>query len=922
MSTPAGDDLVGNATIRVDGDTDPATRALAQFSRDAQGRLRDLSGRFVSESNLINRSLTNAAGGGDRFGFSLRGIASAAGTAAGILGRVGASIGAIGAAAGTAAPLLAGIVTTLESIAPAGAVAVTGMLAVQQASAAIKLGMVGIEDAISAALDPSKAAEFSTALEKLAPNARSFATAIRDAQPAFQSLQQGVQNRLFAGFADELQRLSTAVLPVVRTNLNQTATTLNQMALGAAGAARELGTSGTLGTAMAGANQGLSNLRKIPGQVVTALGQLAAAGAPAFDQLTSAAAGVATSISERLSTAFESGALESAVNTAVDVLKDLGDVGRNVFEILGNVMAPVQAAGGGLIGILKQITGALADATGTQGFQDAIGALAQVMGTLARTAGPLLGQALAAIGPIFTTLGPPIERLITSLGSALSPIIGALGPVLTAAAGAVGTLVDAVSPLLPVIGNLISSLLPPLVPLLQAISSVFAQAGPVVQLLGQALATALAPILAQLPAIVTPLANVLTMLAQAVFPVLAQTVVALAPSLASIGASFGQLLAAVAPLLTILGQLVGQALMALLPLLQPIISLITQLAAVFAGQLGNAINNVIVPAIRLITALLRGDFTGAWNAVKALIIGVAQFVVTTIANMGRAIGAILGAIVSVVRQLPGRLFAALAALGGGLARIAQTAWNRFKAAAVSLGSATVSFVRSIPGRIRGALSALGGILASIGRTALTRFLSAIRSGASNAVSFVRGIPGRLKSALGRLGGLLVSAGKDLILGMISGIKRAAGALVSAAKGVIGDAIDGAKSLLGISSPSKVFAGIGQDTGRGFIEGLTGIQSRVEAAVSDVSKAVPKAFQAPNLAMAGVPSLPGREISALLGVGTTPTNTSAAALATVNITLHLTNQGVIGSRMETENWLARALDSLDRTGRLPKSLRRA
>ena len=59
MSTPAGDDLVGDATIRVDGDTDPAMRALQQFSRDTQGRLRDIRGRFISESQAINRHLAN-----------------------------------------------------------------------------------------------------------------------------------------------------------------------------------------------------------------------------------------------------------------------------------------------------------------------------------------------------------------------------------------------------------------------------------------------------------------------------------------------------------------------------------------------------------------------------------------------------------------------------------------------------------------------------------------------------------------------------------------------------------------------------------------------------------------------------------------------------------------------------------------------
>lgn len=53
MSTP----VIGDAEIEVDANTDPAERALREFSRDAQGRLRDVRGRFVSESRLINGAL-------------------------------------------------------------------------------------------------------------------------------------------------------------------------------------------------------------------------------------------------------------------------------------------------------------------------------------------------------------------------------------------------------------------------------------------------------------------------------------------------------------------------------------------------------------------------------------------------------------------------------------------------------------------------------------------------------------------------------------------------------------------------------------------------------------------------------------------------------------------------------------------------
>lgn len=57
MATP-----IGEAEITVDADTDPAERALREFSRDAQGRLRDIRGRFVSESRAINGSLDSISG--------------------------------------------------------------------------------------------------------------------------------------------------------------------------------------------------------------------------------------------------------------------------------------------------------------------------------------------------------------------------------------------------------------------------------------------------------------------------------------------------------------------------------------------------------------------------------------------------------------------------------------------------------------------------------------------------------------------------------------------------------------------------------------------------------------------------------------------------------------------------------------------
>src|SRR5699024_1650216 len=57
--------------------------------------------------------------------------------------------------------------------------------------------------------------------------------------------------------------------------------------------------------------------------------------------------------------------------------------------------------------------------------------------------------------------------------------------------------------------------------------------------------------------------------------------------------------------------------------------------------------------------------------------------------------------------------------------------------------------------------------------------------------------------------------------------------ISAAKGVVGDAVSGAKNLLGISSPSRVFMKIGQQTGEGMVIGLERQTHAVTSAMTNM-----------------------------------------------------------------------------------------
>ena len=95
------------------------------------------------------------------------------------------------------------------------------------------------------------------------------------------------------------------------------------------------------------------------------------------------------------------------------------------------------------------------------------------------------------------------------------------------------------------------------------------------------------------------------------------------------------------------------------------------------------------------------------------------------------------------------------------------------------------------------------------------------------------------------------AGKNIIGGFIEGVKSKATSLVNAAKNVVSDALEGAKKLLGIHSPSKEFAKLGRYSDEGMIMGLEQYAGKVKDAAEDVGG---KALDGMSSAMAKVQDL--------------------------------------------------------------------
>ncbi|ULR50588.1 phage tail protein [Streptomyces deccanensis] len=670
MSMSLRDDLTGAITV--------AHRATNQFTTDANGRLRDVRGRFVAAGQAARQMGDDTRSATQDSTRDLTRLKDVLGRVAGMAGgllRVAGSVAPIAGAIGAAVPLGAALAATLQNIAPAAGVGVSAMLAVRQASAVVKLAAVGMDEALSSALDPSKGEEFAEALKKLSPEARAFALAVQDAAPALRDLQQDVQNRVFQGLAEDLERAGRSAFPIVRRELLDTAGALNLMGQGALGAAKQLAEDGTLGRAMGSASKGLLNLSGIPGVVATALGQVAAAAGPSFERLTEKAGDAAFRIGDKLGKAFESGAMERAIENAIDLIGDLLDVGGNIGTVLSNVFGAAQASGGGLVGTLEKITGALAEVTGTQEFQDALQALMSVTSNLADNVLPLLATAFEMLLPVITEISPFVNDLVDILGEELAKA------------------------------------LPELTPLLEEAARNFGE---------------LAPILGEL---IPPLMEIVT---------------------------------AALPLMGIYLQLTSELLQLLAPALVGVAEAASFVAGIFSGFVVGAFD-AVSNAARIVVNLLQGDFAGAWEIAKGSVSGFTVAAISSVlefvGSARRSFSEFVSDAVSRLASLPGAAVSALGDLSGVLVGSGRALIAGFvagilemvddvKSAAGSVLSAASGFFPHSPAK-EGPFSGKGYTTYS-GRALVTDFARGIEAAMPSVQSALDRMPG-LGPVLGGLG---------------------------------------------------------------------------------------------------------------------------------------------------------------------------
>ncbi|MCX4780053.1 phage tail tape measure protein [Streptomyces sp. NBC_01264] len=183
-------------------------------------------------------------------------------------------------------------------------------------------------------------------------------------------------------------------------------------------------------------------------------------------------------------------------------------------------------------------------------------------------------------------------------------------------------------------------------------------------------------------------------------------------------------------------------------------------------------------------------------------------------------------------------------------------WDTIKQGAITAWNAIVGWLMSVPGMIYNAFLNFTPIGLMI------KHWATIKQGAINGgtamVNWVRGLPGMISAGIGNLGNLLTDKGRDVVSGLWRGIQSMGGWLRSTLIGWARNLIPGpiAKAL-GIASPSKVMAELGQWIPAGVVVGI-------EARQGDVADAMATLVPTPS---AGQSVLAGQQLAR--GAGAAP-----------------------------------------------------
>lgn len=223
----------------------------------------------------------------------------------------------------------------------------------------------------------------------------------------------------------------------------------------------------------------------------------------------------------------------------------------------------------------------------------------------------------------------------------------------------------------------------------------------------------------------------------------------------------------------------------------------------------------------------------------------AQWIKDMASKAGEAGKQFLDNVVKFIQELPGKISNFCSNIINNIRQWASDMVEKARSLGSSFLNKVVEFVSQLPGKFREWISNIlnnvrnwASDMVEKAKEAGKDFLEKTKSKFGEVVDFFKNLPRNILNAIGDLSRLLWSAGQDIIWGLIDGIGSMVNNAINAITDCLGWVVDGALSFLGINSPSKVFAEIGdysmQGLAKGFEKGSESAADTLDGILDDMS----------------------------------------------------------------------------------------
>lgn len=261
---------------------------------------------------------------------------------------------------------------------------------------------------------------------------------------------------------------------------------------------------------------------------------------------------------------------------------------------------------------------------------------------------------------------------------------------------------------------------------------------------------------------------------------------------------------------------------------------IPQIITNIAGLINDNAPKIMVTGGKIIITLVRGLI----NAIPTLIANIPQ-ILRAMWNAFTAFNWMsLGS--SMISGIAGALRSGIGSLFSAAQSLCVTIVNAFiNLPTVLFNAGATAIVHLIQG-----FRSAWGVITSIGGRIVVAVISGLVSLASRMWSSAKSAASRMLSAFRAVS--WGSVGTHIISGIIRGIAGAAGKLFSSMKNLASKALSAAKKVLGINSPSRVFAAeVGRWIPAGIAVGVTKNSGMLSSVMDDTAKSMTSSFN-PNL----------------------------------------------------------------------------